>query len=202
MKIEDNIKKISSINPDYMGFIFYSPSPRNAIGIKSDIIRNLPSQINPVAVFVNSPYKEIIQITSGYGIDTVQLHGEENPEFCAKLKAEGFKIIKAFRVKKNSSDETWSKLTPYENNIDFFLFDTAGKEAGGNGEKFDWSLLNSYNLSVPYFLSGGIGPEDIDKLLCLPERCIGIDINSKFEMSPGIKDPEKLETFIRKFRHE
>lgn len=198
MRFEENIKDISHLKPDYMGFIFYAPSSRNAMGLKSQIIKGLPQGIIPVGVFVDSSLEEILETATLYGIKTVQLHGNENPVFCESLKKNGLEIIKAFRIKPGVKDtDILQYIETYVNSVNLFLFDTAGNKAGGNGIKFDWSILKDYKLPVPFFLSGGIGPEDIDTLQKdLPEKCIGIDLNSKFEISPGFKDKEKLSSFI------
>lgn len=197
MNNSDNINRIIPLSPDYMGFIFYKPSSRNACDTDEDIIKNIPSSICPVGVFVDSTLNEIVDRTSKCGIKTVQLHGSESPAFCRQLKDLGYKIIKAVRISDNVPDE----LTDFTGVVDMFLFDTAGKNPGGNGKKFNWEALKQYRLRIPFLLSGGIGPEDIEKIrtLDLP-HLIGVDVNSKFEKSPGIKDPDSLRDFMESLR--
>ena len=195
------VNTVASLGADYIGFIFYNGSPRNVGEMNSEITRLLPEGVKPVGVFVNASKEEILRLVDKYFLKTVQLHGNETPDFCTSLRQKGLEVIKAIRVPETISANFFSGLKEYEGHVDLFLFDTAGKEAGGNGIKFDWNILQDYNLVIPYLLSGGIAPQDAELLKGnLPDKCIGIDINSKFEHSPGIKDMEKLEFFITQLR--
>lgn len=190
MRETQNISDVALLRPDFMGFIFYSLSKRSAYGIDPDVVRSLPESITPVAVFVDATFDEIKNIIYLYDIDHVQLHGEESPQFCKSLKDEGITVIKAVKVKTCLP----SDLAKYKNNIDFFLFDTAGKTPGGNGIKFNWRALENYHLDIPYFLSGGIGPEDLNLLTrSRLKGCFAIDVNSKFEDYPGHKNIKALQ---------
>ena len=197
----EKVNSVASLGVDYIGFIFYTGSPRNVGDMASEITGSLPESVKPVGVFVNASKEEILRIVDKYIFKTVQLHGNETPEFCMSLRQKGLEVIKAIRVPEAVSANFFSGLKEYEGHVDLFLFDTAGKKAGGNGIKFDWDILEDYNLEVPYLLSGGIATQDAELLKGnLPKKCMGIDINSKFEYSPGIKDMEKLENFITQLR--
>ena len=199
MKFSENILETTQLQPDFMGFIFYEKSPRF---YSEEVIPEINS-VQKVGVFVNASEGEIIEKTTKYDLDLVQLHGNESDDFCKKLK-EIFlennlevQIIKAFSVDENFD---FTKLKTYEENTDYFLFDTKGKLYGGNGTVFNWQILKNYNLKKPYFLSGGIGISETKQLktfLKTPESkyCFAIDINSKFETEPGLKDTKTLEEF-------
>ena len=196
MKYKANIEAIAALKPDYMGFIFSENSPRHM----TESLSEIPQGIKKVGVFVDTSLENVKKTTQAYGLDLVQLHGQESPEFCRELQNKAVKIIKVFSIK-NTFD--FRQLTPYESCVDYFLFDTKGPNPGGNGYCFDWSVLENYNLKTPYFLSGGIG---FDKIKVLNEfrkrasaaHCHAIDVNSKFELKPAVKDPIKLKTFIQK----
>ena len=194
MRDADNIREIASLSPDYMGFIFYDTSPRSAICMPQSNLSLLSSATRPVGVFVNESTETIHAICNAYGIDTVQLHGAETPLFCRELQSRGLHVWKAFGLD-NSFD--FSSLTPYKDAVDMFVFDTKTSAYGGSGQRFDWNILDRYTLEVPYMLSGGIGPESTDDVLRSLSRphLAGIDLNSRFESSPGFKDSEKLTNF-------
>ena len=199
-----NTLEVAALDPDYLGFIFWEPSKRFFEGN----IPELPTTIKKVGVFVDATLNEILEKVNRYGLRAVQLHGKESPEFCSDLKktindrskATGIKdleIIKVFSVKE---DFDFSILAPYENVCDFFLFDTKGKLPGGNGYSFNWEVLKNYPSNKPYFLSGGIGVDEIEKIKEFQQRpestyCHAIDVNSKFESEPGLKDIKKLKEF-------
>ena len=199
-----NISEVATLDPDYLGFIFWEPSKRFFDGR----IPDLPESIKKVGVFVDATLEEIVEKVNTYGLRAVQLHGKESPEFCSDLKKlqndrskalekTSLKIIKVFSIK---DDFDFSILTPYENVCDFFLFDTKGKLPGGNGFTFSWEVLKNYPSSKPYFLSGGIGLDEIEKIREFKRRpeskyCHAIDVNSKFESEPGLKDIKKLKEF-------
>jgi phosphoribosylanthranilate isomerase len=191
MKYADNIKKLADLKPDLMGFIFYPPSKR-FVGLeflKSDL-SDIPTEIIKTAVFVNAHEHEVIEFSKLYGMQAVQLHGDENPEFCAAIKKEGFTVIKAFGV---NTQFDFSVLEPYLNVVDFFLFDTKTDIHGGSGLTFDWQVLKNYNYQKPYYLSGGLSIENLANIKNINNPYFyGVDLNSKFELEPGIKDIEKL----------
>lgn len=188
-----NPEEVETLQPDYMGFIFWEKSPRYLGGVLPSISR----EIKRVGIFVDASVEEILQKVAQYGLTMVQLHGQEPPELCDHLKNLGIGVIKVFGVE-DSFD--FSVLEPYENVCDYYLFDTKGKLPGGNGYVFDWEVLEDYPSTKPFFLSGGIGLENIDEILTFlyrPESkyCHAIDVNSKFETKPGHKDIEKLKEF-------
>lgn len=193
MKNSDNIQEIASLLPDYLGFIFWEKSTRFFNGE----IPKIPKSILKVGVFVDANYDEIKSKIEKYKLDLVQLHGNETPEFCKKLMTLNIKIIKAFSIYNESDFEI---LSQYNAVCDYFLFDTKGKLPGGNGINFDWELLKKYELEKPYFLSGGIGLEQVTKIIefqknKIAQYCIAIDVNSKFESEPGIKKEKELLEF-------
>jgi len=183
---------------DMLGFIFYPKSPRYVVGkIEPDEIAKLPDYIQKVGVFVNAPKEEILKMASTYHLTTLQLHGSESPDLCRELKAEGFIILKAFNINKQNEYET------YAPHCDYFLFDTPSAQHGGTGQKFDWSLLENYKGTTPFLLSGGIGPDDAETVKQITHsKFAGIDINSKFEIEPGIKNMRFIEIFIAEINHK
>ncbi|MGB5430255.1 phosphoribosylanthranilate isomerase [Eudoraea sp.] len=194
-----NIEAVAQLHPDYLGFIFWRPSKRFFDGP----IPKLHKTIRKVGVFVDANLDEIINRTNTYGLNAIQLHGNESPEFCENLKKKfknqnsNVQIIKVFSIKDIFD---FSRLSPYESSSNFFLFDTKGKLPGGNGYQFNWEVLKGYPSKKPYFLSGGIGLEELDNVLEFLQKeeskyCHAIDINSKFEISPGLKDIDKLKKF-------
>lgn len=191
MRSPDNIAQLSSLAPDYMGFIFWAPSKR----FVSESTPSLTESIKKTGVFVDASEEYILNTIAKHQLQAVQLHGVESPDFCKKLKATGLEIIKAFSVGKRFE---FSDLEAYESVCDYYLFDTKGDLPGGNGSRFDWSVLRQYPSSKPFFLSGGIGPEDQDAIawiinLNLP--LYGVDINSKFEDQPALKNIEMIKQF-------
>lgn len=199
MKFSENILEIEQLQPDFMGFVFYEKSPRF---YSEEAIPEM-NAVKKVGVFVNASEREIIEKTTKYGLDLVQLHGNESADFCKNLKDVFLEnkleveIIKAFSVDENFD---FGALKTYEENTHYFLFDTKGKLYGGNGTVFNWQILKNYTLKKPYFLSGGIGISEINQLktfLKTPESkyCFAIDGNSKFETEPGLKDKIVLKEF-------
>ena len=195
----ENLKEVAALNPDFVGFIFYDQSPRFVgDGLDVDVVRALPRSIRKVGVFVNASPESIIRNVKKYDLQYVQLHGTETPDFCKNLKMRGLNIIKAFRV-----DElfNFSMLNNYKNQCDFFLFDAKGEQPGGNGFAFDWSLLNKYDNDKPFFISGGIGVDNLADLEQIRHlKLYGIDINSQVEVSPGMKDVEKIRELIARLK--
>lgn len=203
MRDESNIKEVASLRPDFIGFIFYPPSPRYAAGLKPDIVTSLPKSITPVAVLVDPELNDILELNAKYGFKTFQLHGQETPEFCKELKSHGFEVIKAFRVSSDNKEDIKGMLPKYKGKADLLLFDTAGTAPGGNGYKFDWNILEEIKSGTPFLLSGGIEEKDASGLKdFLPAGCLGVDLNSRFEIEPGLKDTRSLTNFINEFKYE
>lgn len=194
MKYPKNIEEISSLNPDYMGFIFWEKSKRN-MDIES--IPEIPETINKVGVFVDAYINEISTKIKQYQLQTIQLHGNEMVNFCKMVKRLDVKVIKVFSV---NNDFNFNNLKEYVPFVDYFLFDTKGKLPGGNGIMFDWKILEQYPFYKPFFLSGGIGKTEIDAIkkflkTDVAKNCIAIDVNSRFETKPGLKSEIKLKKF-------
>ena len=186
-----NIAAVSNLHPDYMGFIFWAPSSR----FVSEVTPALEKNIKKTGVFVNAPLDYIKRTIKTHQLKAVQLHGQETPDYCNMISDFGIEIIKAFSIK-NSFD--FSILNNYEKCCDFFLFDSKGTFPGGNGIEFDWRILNGYASKKPFFLSGGIGLENIHQikeLLKINLPLYAIDVNSKFEVIPGLKKIEELTKF-------
>lgn len=195
MKYDENIQAVASLQPDYLGFIFYNKSTRYFTGKIPKISEN----IKKVGVFVDESMNVILSKTSEHYLDAIQLHGNESVEFCDDLRKAliQVEIIKVFSV---DSEFDFNQLQPYEDVVDYYLFDTKGKLPGGNGFVFNWTALNKYPSKKPYFLSGGIGLGEVDKLQAFFQReaskhCYAIDLNSKFELEPALKNIEKLKEF-------
>ena len=223
MKYIENIQQVAELQPDYLGFIFYEKSKRNFEGI----IPEIPEGIKKVGVFVNEIPEIVISLVEEYQLDAIQLHGDESVGYLTHLKSElaerrnlfieenkfikkrknklyvskePIEIIKVFGVK---DEFDFSILEPYLEAVDYFLFDTKGKERGGNGVQFNWEVLENYPFEKPYFLSGGIGLEDANKINSKLEDkafkyCYALDVNSKFENKPGEKNIEELKNFKNK----
>jgi phosphoribosylanthranilate isomerase len=186
----ENVKAITALAPDYMGFIFYGHSPRFVGDMHTDSLNNIHSSIKKIAVFVNESAENIEKLIDKYGFDAIQLHGSESPEFCNSLRHKA-QIIKAFGIDSNFN---FDQLEAYTDKVDFFLFDTKTDIHGGSGKTFDWAIINKYMLDVPFFLSGGIGPENLEEVKNIRHpQFYGVDLNSKFETSPGIKNIAQLE---------
>jgi phosphoribosylanthranilate isomerase len=200
LKIPSNINEIATLNIDMMGFIFYEKSPRFVGGhLDRRVIQSLPKSILKVGVFVDEDEKMVLQKIEDYGLDVVQLHGNESALYCQKIKANKINIIKAFQV---NDDFDFNQLTSYQNVCDYFLFDTKGKEKGGNGISFNWSVLNNYQLDTPYLLSGGIGVENIEEALSITHpQLFGFDINSKIELEPASKSFELAHILTTKIKN-
>ncbi len=192
MRETENIHRLVKLKPDYIGFIFYSKSPRFVF----ESTPNLPGDIKKTGVFVNSEIEFIKKTIIKHELKCVQLHGEETPEFCKLVKSLNVEVIKAINI---LDKYDFKELIPYQMFCNYFLFDTKGKKPGGNGYGFNWKILKDYNLDKPFFLSGGISTNHIQKIKKLVKTNLpvyAIDINSKFESKPGHK---KIET-IREFK--
>jgi len=199
MREADNITAIAAAQPDYLGFIFYKKSSR-FLGDKPDFEMNelIPPSIGKVGVFVDEAPEKVIEICRHNQIDNAQLHGHESPEYCKLIQRSGIQVFKAFSVNETFDFNT---LESYMESCRFFLFDTKGNLPGGTGQKFDWHLLDNYQLEVPFFLSGGIKPDDLNQIKELQHKKLyGVDINSGFEISPALKDSTKVKLFIAGIR--
>lgn len=194
MKYRENIESVGGLKPDYMGFIFYDRSKRNFEGI----IPELPKAIKKTGVFVNEYIEIVVSLIEEYKLDAIQLHGDETVEYVQELRSHlksTAEIIKVFGIK---DDFDFSILATFEDEVDYFLFDTKGKERGGNGVKFDWSVLKEYPYSKPFFLSGGIGLDDIKQVKKIKESGLpiyAVDVNSRFESKPGLKNSKEVKSF-------
>lgn len=198
MRDPDNILKVSELEPDYIGFIFY-PLSKRFFGTDYKLIRKVPGNIEKVGVFVNEQPDAILSIAGECSLDVIQLHGSEPAAFCAEIRSAGYKIIKSFAI---DNDFDFSILPEYRSESDFFLFDTKSNEFGGSGKKFDWNLIERYSLNHPFFISGGIMPSDFISISEIDNPYLySVDINSRFETEPGIKDISSVETFIKSIRN-
>lgn len=222
MKFTENIQQVAALQPDYLGFIFYEKSKRNFEGI----IPELPKEIKKTGVFVNEYIEIVVSLVEEYRLDAIQLHGDESVSYILDLKQQlannralfieenkqikkkknqhyiskkEVEIIKVFGIR---DEFNFSALQPYLDVVDYFLFDTKGKERGGNGVKFDWSVLENYPYKKLFFLSGGISLNDLEQLQIVLKSNLPIyalDVNSKFESKPGVKKIEELEKFKNSF---
>lgn len=198
----EQLQDVQDLGVDYAGMIFYEGSKRNAISnldSEKELVKN--SSINKVGVFVNADYDTIIKTIDDYGLLAVQLHGDETDEFCMELM-DLVKVIKVFKLKdQNNIDEL---IESFQNVCHFFLFDSSSGEEGvygGTGEKFKWDILAKSSIKKPFFLSGGIGPDDEEKVRAFKHDYLyGIDINSRFEKEPGVKDISLIKNFIKEIR--
>jgi phosphoribosylanthranilate isomerase len=196
MRDTENITHLLALQPDYMGFIFYEKSKR-FVGedLDEDLLKSFPMNTKKVGVFVNAQLSYILEKVRKYQLDFVQLHGEELPDFCKNLRLKGVNVIKAFSVDENFN---FSQLNNFKPWCDYFLFDTKGEQKGGNGIAFNWEILNRYDNEKPFFLAGGIDLENADEAFGLSEKykIHAVDVNSKFEIEPALKDIEKLRELI------
>lgn len=201
MKYQENIAQVAGLSPDYLGFIFYEKTLRH---FKEQTIA-VPSGIKKIGVFVAEPTAVVLEKIKTFKLDAVQLHGNESPEYCADLirliansgYALDIEIIKVFSIK---NEFNFNELKPFEDLCNFFLFDTKGEQPGGNGFTFDWSVLNDYPSTKPFFLSGGIGLNQVKEVESFlsssaAQYCHALDVNSKFEDAPGLKNIEHLIQF-------
>jgi len=192
-----NVQDVSGMLPDYMGFIFYKNSPRY-VGADFTIPTDFPATVYRVGVFVNESLSVVIDKVRQHALDLVQLHGDESVEFCKELNHEGISVIKVFRV---DHEFDFSVTKQFDEVAEYFLFDTKGKNFGGNAQRFDWNLLKHYDQSIPFFLSGGIDLSSIDEVLQLKNLNIhAVDVNSGVEQAPAMKDVEKVSAIINKLR--
>ncbi len=195
MREPKNLEQLCSLEPDFVGYIFY-PKSKRFVGVRPDpaLFKIPPAEILKVGVFVNEEIDRVEQLVEEHQLDLVQLHGNETPEYCGMLKGRGIQVIKAL-------NPGGSDIEAYAEVVQTLLFDTPGPGWGGTGQKFDWSLLKQQNAALPYILSGGIGPEDARAIGELKQKyLLGIDLNSRFELSPGVKDIGLLKDFFIELR--
>ncbi|MDR2843153.1 MAG: phosphoribosylanthranilate isomerase [Candidatus Symbiothrix sp.] len=194
MKSLENIAEIARLPIDMMGLIFYEKSPRYAGNLPPEALKPLPASIRKVGVFVNASKETILEKVQPYDLQMVQLHGQETPALCSELRATGIEVIKAFPVAEAAD---FQLALNYEAACDYFLFDTKTPQYGGSGKQFDWKILSAYTGKTPFFLSGGIGLEDLETIKHLKHPLLyAIDLNSRFETAPGVKDINKLKQLI------
>lgn len=200
MKYPDNIKELNKLSIDFVGMIFYKKSPRYVADLNPvDICNLFRGEKERVGVFVNADMDYIIQSTNKYELDLIQLHGDESPDFCRELN-KSIPVIKAFSI---SGVVDIEQTKQYEGAANYFLFDTKTFQYGGSGKKFDWSILNEYKGNTPFILSGGISVDDVEAIKNIKHSLFfGIDLNSRFEIEPGLKDIELLKQFIIQLKNE
>lgn len=228
MRDAQNIRDVAALDIDLMGFIFYPKSPRfvSLISSQAGIIPDysperlnmavnadgkpgyiFPKRIKRVGVFVDEMPQTIITYVYNYSLDYIQLHGKETPTLIDNLRrtlvpdlVPDLKVIKAFGI---TSADDLQQCEAYEGYADLFLFDTRTPLKGGSGRQFNWSVLEAYHGRTPFLLSGGIGPEDADRVKAFHHpQCVGIDLNSRFETAPAMKDVELLSKFIKQIKDE
>ncbi len=200
MRDPENISGVVAAMPDYLGLIFY-PKSQRFVGFESspEILKRIPESVKKVGVFVNETSEKVAEICHNWNLDVAQLHGNETPEYCRQIQDKGLVVFKAFSV-----DETFdfSVLEAYSGVCDSFLFDTKGHLPGGTGQKFNWQRLENYQGETPFFLSGGIGLDDLEAIRHFSHpRWRGLDVNSGFEIEPALKDVEKVRNFIFEIRN-
>lgn len=199
MKHKENIEEVLSLAPDYLGLIFFPGSKRYVESLDADYVRQF-SGTKKTGVFVDAELDEVRDRVARFGLQAVQLHGSENAGYCALVKALGVETIKAFGI---SEGFDWGQLTSYADAVDYYLFDTKTPDYGGSGRSFDWDLLSGYEQDKSFLLSGGLKLENLQEALALAdERLYGLDLNSKFESQPGLKDLALLNKAFQTIRHE
>lgn len=195
----DQVKQLDAMGVDFAGFIFYPKSPRYVVRhLSGEAVKRAKLRLGKVGVFVNPEYEELMRHVDAYGLDMVQLHGDETPRFCEQV-ANYISVIKVFRLGENDPID-WL-IRPYQDSTDMFLFDTEGVGYGGTGKKFNWDSLKQAHIDKLFFLSGGIEPGDTERLKAFAKepvarKMFSIDINSKFEVSAGVKDLKKVRAFL------
>ena len=192
---QDNIDVIGQLDIDYMGFIFFDKSPR---AVKKKLDLSSLTNVQKIGVFVNEDKSRISEIVDTVELDIIQLHGDESPSFCEEIRNLGVKVIKAFNVESKADFE---KIYNYKGVINYLLFDKKGDVRGGSGKSFNWDILQDYNDEIPFFLSGGIRPGSVMELRKMNyPQMHAIDINSRFEVRPGVKSELSLKSFIDELR--
>ena len=206
MRNPENIREVEGLGIDWMGLIFFAGSPRKIMDNGQWTMDNgdkrysncqlsiVNCQLKKVGVFVNASLEEMMETATAFRLDYLQLHGNETPEDCHALQKRGYSLIKAFSV---ATADDLERTSAYEGRVDYFLFDTKCDNYGGSGKQFDWSVLEAYHGETPFLLSGGLRPESTEAIRRFHHpRLAGIDLNSGFEIEPGLKDVEKLKRFI------
>lgn len=194
MREAGNIRDVAELGPDFMGFIFYDRSPRY-VG-EDFVMPELPAGIQKTGVFVKAPQEHVLQLAGQYGLNYVQLHSDETPEYCDAIRRAGLKVLKAFSV---DASFDFEQVKGFEGKADYFLFDTKGEGYGGHGKTFDWEILSGYSGNTPFFVAGGISNDNVEGLLKLEHPLFyGIDVNSRYEISPGMKDVEAVQKLFFK----
>ena len=191
----ENIREIAALQPDYMGFIFYPNSPRFAKNLDVSLLNALPASIKKVGVFVNENLENILTYIQKYDLDAVQLHGADNKRLCREIKEEAkTMVIKVFPIMASYNLKVTKE---YEDTADLFLFDTKTDLYGGSGQKFNWNILHDYHGEKDFLLSGGISADDVKAIRKIQHpKMIGVDLNSKFEIRPGLKNAALIRQFI------
>lgn len=197
------VNALEKMGADYAGFIFYPKSPRYVLSHLSKFdIKNIQGNIKKVGVFVNEPFESLLETIDTAGLDMVQLHGDETPQYSSKVALHA-KVIKAFQVK--SLNEMTEKIKQYSSSVDMFLFDTPSANYGGTGEKFEWNDIAKMDVGKPFLLSGGISVDDVESVekfghFSVADNLHAVDVNSRFEISPGVKDLKMLDIFLKKIK--
>lgn len=196
----ENLQQIVALEPDYLGFIFYPKSKRYVLPhLVEEDFKSVPSSIKKIGVFVNESSSNIQGYVEKYNLDGIQFHGDETPEEVAVFKNAGLEIFKAFGL---NDDFNFSQLEKYEEVVDHFLFDTQSPQYGGTGIQFNWKILENFTSQKSFLLSGGIGIEELEEVLTLSNWPIhAVDLNSRLEISPGMKDIDKVKNAIKIVRH-
>jgi len=199
---EEQMVQLAGVGATFGGFIFYPKSPRYVLRTMTTSQIKKENNINKVGVFVNATVDEVLQMVDECRLHIVQLHGDETPKYCEKI-ADYISVVKAFRL--SETDNIGYRIQEYMNVCDMFMFDTEGVGYGGTGKKFNWDMLNDVVVGKPYFLSGGVEPSDAEKLKVFEEKpeakaLFAVDINSKFEIAPGIKDMELIKKFAQEIK--
>jgi len=196
MKYPQNIGTVSELNPDMMGFIFHPNSPRYVERLDTKVVHSIPDNIMKIGVFVDQKFVDTYLMIEKYKLNGVQLHGNEPVEYCRSFKELNLIVLKAFPISQASD---FNSTLPYDGVCDYFVFDTKTSLSGGSGQKFDWNLLSEYKGETPFLLSGGISPEDVESIKEINHpKFAGVDINSKFEISPGLKSLVMVSSFVHK----
>jgi phosphoribosylanthranilate isomerase len=199
----DQVRQLDEMGVDFAGFIFYPKSPRYIVRhLSGEQLKKAKLKLGKVGVFVNAGYDEVMKQVDSYGLDMIQLHGDETPRFCEQL-ANYITVIKVFRLGEDDPID-WI-VRPYQDSCDMFLFDTEGVGYGGTGKKFNWNVLKTAIIDKLFFLSGGIEPGDVEKLKIfarepVAKKLFSIDVNSKFELSAGVKDLKKIKAMLEEFK--
>ena len=197
LKYPDNIEAVAALKPDYMGFICYKLSPRFIDDLSADVLNSLSLSISKTAVFVNETQERIDSLITQYGFNAIQLHGNESPEFCRAFKNR-VTVLKAFGI---DDDFDFERLAAYKDSVDYFLFDTKTVAHGGSGKVFNWDVISKYDMDIPFFLSGGLDIDNLEKINEIKHPAFyGVDLNSRFETMPGMKDINRLEKAFKLLR--